>query len=144
MPPRPHLLLVALLWGHCVRCESNNPNNLHLDGMASYAGLLLAPAEGFSFWSRPIIQKFSNDSKSHTQFKSSPMIQKFTHISKVYPYFKSLPIIQKLSHNFNLILLNTRRYSLLCRLASRSCGGLWPSAEAFFSLRATKKLFMLF
>ena len=40
--------------------------------------------------------------------------------------------------------INTRRYSPLCGPTSSSCGGLWPSAEAFFLLRAKKKLFTLF
>ena len=38
----------------------------------------------------------------------------------------------------------TRRYGLLRGPTSSSCGGLWPSAEAFFALRAKKELFMLF
>ena len=38
----------------------------------------------------------------------------------------------------------TRRYGPLHGPTSSSCGGLHPSAEAFFALRATKELFMLF
>ena len=37
----------------------------------------------------------------------------------------------------------TRSNSLLCRLSSRSCGGLRPLAEAFFVLWAKKKPFTL-
>jgi hypothetical protein len=38
----------------------------------------------------------------------------------------------------------TRRYGPLRGPTSSSCGGLRPSAEAFFALRAKKQLFMLF
>ena len=43
-----------------------------------------------------------------------------------------------------MYLENTRSYSPLCGLTSSSCGGLWPSAKAFFALRAKKELIMLF
>ena len=39
---------------------------------------------------------------------------------------------------------DTRRYGPLCGPTSSSCGGLQPSAEAFFALRAKKELIMLF
>ena len=42
------------------------------------------------------------------------------------------------------LLINTRRYSPLRGLSSSSCGGLRPTAEAFYALRAKKELFMLF
>ena len=38
----------------------------------------------------------------------------------------------------------TRRYSPLCGLTSSSCGGLWPSADAFLTFLLKKKLFTLF
>ena len=40
-----------------------------------------------------------------------------------------------------LLFKGTRRYGLLRGPTSSSCGGLWPSAEAFFALRARKELF---
>ena len=42
--------------------------------------------------------------------------------------------------NYPFIL--TRRYSPLRGLISSSCVGLWPPAEAFFSLRAKKTFFL--
>ena len=41
-------------------------------------------------------------------------------------------------------LIITRRYSPLRGLTSSSCGGLRPSAEAFFALLAKKELIILF
>ena len=41
-------------------------------------------------------------------------------------------------------VIYTRRYSPLRGLTSSSCGGLRPSAEAFFALRAKKELIILF
>ena len=38
----------------------------------------------------------------------------------------------------------TRRYGPLRGPTSSSCGWLWPSAEAFFALRAKKELIVLF
>ena len=48
-----------------------------------------------------------------------------------------------ISLSFSLfpILEGTARYA---GFTSRSCGGLWPPAEAFFALWAKKELFMLF
>ena len=40
------------------------------------------------------------------------------------------------------ILMHTRRYGPLRGPTSSSCGGLRPSAEAFFALRAKKELIM--
>ena len=40
-------------------------------------------------------------------------------------------------------IIITRRYGLLRGPTSSSCGGLWPSAEAFFALWAKKELIML-
>ena len=45
---------------------------------------------------------------------------------------------------YKTLLVITRRYGPLRGLTSSSCGGLRPSAEAFFALRAKKELFMLF
>ena len=42
------------------------------------------------------------------------------------------------------VFINTRRYSPLRGLTSSSCGGLRPTAEAFFALWAKKGLCMLF
>ena len=44
---------------------------------------------------------------------------------------------------FKVSFTNTRRYSPLRGPTSSSCGGLRPSAEAFFALRAKKELIML-
>ena len=41
-------------------------------------------------------------------------------------------------------VIYTRRYGPLRGLTSSSCGGLWPSVEAFLALRATKGLIVLF
>ena len=46
--------------------------------------------------------------------------------------------MEKLKHLKNTDLRYTRRYSPLRGLTSSSCGGLRPSAEAFFALRAKK------
>ena len=43
-----------------------------------------------------------------------------------------------------LIRASTRRYSPLRGLTYSSCGGLWPTAEAFLALRAKNGTFMLF
>ena len=40
-----------------------------------------------------------------------------------------------------IIIIITRRYSPLFGLSSSSCGRLWPSAEAFFALRAKKRAY---
>ena len=40
--------------------------------------------------------------------------------------------------------LPTRRYGPLYRLISRSCGGLWLSAEAFYDIFADLKPFLVF
>ena len=44
----------------------------------------------------------------------------------------------------NSCYLIAKRYSPLRGLTSSSCGGLRPSAEAFFALRAKKELIILF
>ena len=49
------------------------------------------------------------------------------------------PIQEKLK--LKTILVNTRRYGPLRGPTSSSCGGLWPSAEAFFALHAVIMLF---
>ena len=49
----------------------------------------------------------------------------------------------KSSHRGFPHILSTRRYSPLRGPTSNSCGGLRPSAEAFFALRAKKELIML-
>ena len=49
-----------------------------------------------------------------------------------------------LNHEHRGDLNKTRRYGPLRGPTSSSCGGLQPSAEAFFALRAKKKLIMLF
>ena len=46
--------------------------------------------------------------------------------------------------SLKLRLKETRRYGPLRGPTSSSCGGLQPSAEAFFALRAKKDLIMLF
>ena len=46
--------------------------------------------------------------------------------------------------NFVNIIQVTKRYGPLRGPTSSSCGGLRPSAEACFALRAKKELFMLF
>ena len=46
--------------------------------------------------------------------------------------------------HINHIFIDTKRYGPLRGPTSSSCGGLRPSAEAFFALRAKKELIMLF
>ena len=46
--------------------------------------------------------------------------------------------------SFNIVIVDTRGYSPLRELTSSSCGGLRPSAEAFFALRGKKELIILF
>ena len=53
-------------------------------------------------------------------------------------------MILTLNIAFTSEIMNTRRYGPLRGPTSSSCGGLRPSAEAFFALRAKKELIMLF
>ena len=46
--------------------------------------------------------------------------------------------------SIGVTIMITRRYDPLRGPTSSSCGGLRPSAEAFFALGAKKELFMLF
>ena len=53
-------------------------------------------------------------------------------------------LLMKVTKQILIIYHYTRRYGPLCGPTSSSCGGLRPSAEAFFALQAKKELFMLF
>ena len=78
-------------------------------------------------------------------YMCTAVVQEKLHIFiSLLPLFKNPVQPYKTKTKKISVLILTRRYSPLRGLTSSSCGGLRPSAEAFFALRAKRELIMLF